>query len=160
MRYLNRNYTNKQIKGIEMAFNGTKKKYPFLKKYVISPVSEGFETTIYLDVFADFYEIADYLGLEVLDYYKGNEERMSSPSLSVFLKKKDEPKDIERDFDSEIFYLGYNLLNQIHNYLNNNYKLFPEDYKIYYQVKSEFGRTYDYLIYISFDIIKHIGKNE
>jgi len=130
MTYRDNNFTDYQIKGINMVFNATKKKYSFLKEWVFSPVFEKYNVFLYIDAFVDYYKIADYLDLEVRDYYKNREEYMSSSALSSILKKKD---GLEEYGDEGVFNLSYGLKNNVDIYLNNLYALLPIKNQIFYQ---------------------------
>jgi len=155
MSYRDNNFSDKQMRGIQMAFNGTKKKYPFLKKWSLSQNFEKYDSFLYLDVFVNMYEIADYLDLKVRDYYRQNEKDMFASALSVFLKKKD--SDNEWANDEDVFNLGYNLRVEMDSYLNNLYDLLPDNNKIFYTFDTIFGPQ-EYLVTIKLDNYIHINN--
>ena len=138
----NNNFNEKQIKGIDMSFNGTKKKYPFLNKWSFSSDFEKYASFLYIVVFIDMFEVANYLNLEVKDYYKNNEHRMSSSALSVFFKKIGEQDDWgARGINDEVFEIGYKLRTDIENHINSLYDRLPDDFKIFYNYDGIFGLT-------------------
>jgi hypothetical protein len=136
--YRDNNFTEKQIRGLNLTFDATKKKYKFLKKWDFSPTFKKYVNHLYLDITIDMFELADFLDLEIADFYKEHKNYMTGTSLSVFFRKKDDDNPSSGYFDREIFELSYKLRMEIESYFNNMYSFLPDDHKIFAVLDSSY----------------------
>ena len=157
------NFTEKQLRGLDMVMNKVIKKYSFIKGWKLSPVYERFAVTLYLDLYVDFFELADKYGYGVLTYWK--QEILQDPdkngvgALSAYIGNKDgtsygwnSPK------REEIFEKYYKLGKEIREYVNNLYIHLPEEYIINWE--SSFSSLVgDNLIPVSISFDNYIQKN-
>lgn len=129
------NFTKKQLRGLDMVMNKSMKKYPFIKGWKFSPIFEKYAVTIYMDLYVDFFELADKYGYGVLNYWKKDiledPEKNSVGAISAYIGNKDGTSpDWNSTVRQDIFETYYSLGKEIKEYVNNLYLLLPEEYII------------------------------
>jgi hypothetical protein len=134
------NFTEYQIRGVNLAVKATKKMYPFIKGWRFADNYQKYDAHLYIDIIVDFEELYDFYGVKLKDY---------------FIKKKIEnPKDLKT---SALFSFGdwgehnsedykkmadesYNKGMELKNTISNAYTYIPEDMVINYSIELFSGR--------------------
>ena len=129
----NNEFTDEQIKGIDLCVRGIAKKYKFIKGWKLDKNYKNYVSNLYIDIFIDYFEVAKEIDSKIspfwLDYYKDYRELKSS-SLGSHMESDENSKD-------EIFQKSYTLLRNVTNNLNYLYSKLPDNMQISY--KSDFG---------------------
>jgi|688.fasta_scaffold84845_5 hypothetical protein len=157
------NFTKKQLRGLDMVMNKLMKKYSYIKGWRLSSIYENYAVTIYLDLYVDFFELADKYGYGVLNYWKKDllqdPEKSRVGAISAYIGNKD-----GTSFDwggperEESFNLYYNLGKEMREYVNNLYLLLPSEYIINWE--SSFSSLVgDNLLPVSISFDNYIQKN-
>jgi hypothetical protein len=134
------NFTEYQIRGVNLAVKATKKMYPFIKGWKFADNYQKYDAHLYIDIIVDFEELYDFYGVKLKDY---------------FIKKKIEnPKDLKTsalfsygdwgDNDTEEYKKmadeSYNKGMELKNTISNAYTYIPEDMVINYSFEFLSGR--------------------
>jgi hypothetical protein len=125
--------TQKQVRGLDLTIKAVKKKFPFIKDWGFSDDSfnETFVVTLPIDLYIDFIEVAEMLGLEpdeyYLDMYYKNPEDLYMGALSPFFKSG-----MGRHIKPDISDISYETRTDIINHMNKIYEYLPDDFKITY----------------------------
>lgn len=135
------NFTKSQIKGVDMCVKATAKKFTFIKGWNLDSKFENFKTFLYIDLMVDWFEVANYLDLQInpfyLNYYKNHEDfRGSSLGSHMLMKGMTSVWDITDESRKIVSDLSYDTNRQIHKLLNSFYKQLPEELQIFYQTES------------------------
>lgn len=146
----NNDFTEKQIRGLNLTIKGVAKKYPFIKSFKFSKDFEKYKANLYIVVFIDIFEVAKYLNLEVREYYKNNLDKIESSALSAFLTEKNDENDYRSE---EVFDKCYSLKREIEESMDTLYSNLPEEFKIYY-VTEVLNIYHNVLCAISIDSFK------
>ena len=132
------NFTDKQLRGLDLVFKGAKKKFPFILGWELSDGYENYDCNLYLDIKVDVKKLSEYIGMEP----KQNNTKKSGAILTPFdwgdYKSGEWEENGEKSFKLSV---------QIRDFLNENYEMLPEDYKIYYDL----GHPYLYINRLSID---------
>lgn len=134
--------TQKQIRGLDLTISAVKKKFPFIKDWGFSDDSfnETFVVTLPIDLYIDFIEVAEMLGLEpdvyYLNMYYKNPEDLYMGALSPFFKSSIGGLRI----DPKISDISYETRENIINHMNKIYGYLPDDFKITY-ISDEYNYT-------------------
>ena len=132
------NFTDKQLRGLDLVFKGAKKKFPFILGWEFSDGYENYECNLYLDIKVDVKKLSEYVGMEP----KQNNTKKSGAILTPFDWGDYKSGEWEKTGEK-----SYKLTVQIRDFLNENYEMLPEDYKIYYDL----GHPYLYITRLSID---------
>ena len=132
------NFTDKQLRGLDLVFKGAKKKFPFILGWEFSDGYENYKCNLYLDIKVDVKKLSEYVGMEL----KQTNTKKSGAILTPFDWGDYESGEWEKAGEK-----SYKLTVQIRDFLNENYEMLPEDYKIYYDL----GHPYLYITRLSID---------
>jgi hypothetical protein len=138
------NFNKDQIRGLELIFIAIKKKYPFIKGLKLADDYEKYSTSLYVDLYVNMFEIAEYLNFGVDEYYVKNKQLMVSSAISPFMVS-------DTESDKEIFNKSYDLRERITNNLNFIYGKLPDNYHIHWKVDNV-----EILVQISIDKFIHV----
>lgn len=132
----NDDFTEKQLKGIDLVVKGCSKKFKFIKGWSLTDTYRNYKSTLYIDLYIDLEEVAKLYKLKVnpfwVNYYKGREEDFKSTTLSVFLTKENgESLRHDKSEDEKYFEELYQLRLNIKNTMNQLYDKLPDEFKIY-----------------------------
>ncbi len=123
-------YTEKQLRGIDLSVRGLMKKFPYITGWKLNKNHNEYKTMLKIEVYLNLEELIDTYGLKVSDYYfetieSGNEVRVYSPLVIAnnFLEVRD---------------LNLPLTNNIKDTLNKIYSNLPSDYKFNIFYKFDF----------------------
>jgi len=132
------NFTDKQKRGIDLVFKVAKKKFPFIVGWEFSEGYEKYDCTLYLDIKIDVQKLGEYVGMVP------NEVRTKKfgALLSAF-----DWGDYKTEKWDEIASKSYNLVVQMKSFINENYDILPEEFKIYYDL----GHPSKYVVNLSID---------
>jgi len=157
------NFTEKQLRGLDMVMNKLMKKYSFIKGWKTSPVYKNYAVTLYMDLYVDFFELADKHGYGVLNYWKNDllqePEKNAVGAISAYIGNKDGTSlSWDTPEREESFNTYYELGKEIREYVNNLYIHLPEEYIINWE--SSFSSLVgDNLIPVSISFDNYIQKN-
>lgn len=158
------NFTEKQLRGLDMVINKLMKKYSFIKGWKTSPVYKNYTATLYMDLYVDFFELADKYGYGVSSYWK--QEILQDPdkngvgSLSPYIGNKDgTSSDWNSPEREEIFDKYYKLGKEFREYVNKLYLHLPEDYIINWEGGLQLVTPSENLTPISISFDNYIQKN-
>ena len=132
------NFTDKQLRGLDLVFKGAKKKFPFILGWEFSDGYERYDCSLYLDIKVDVKKLSEYVGMEP----KQNNTKKSGAILTPF-----DWGDYNSDEWEENGQKSFKISVQIRDFLNENYEMLPEDYKIYYDL----GHPYLYITKLAID---------
>ena len=130
------NFTEKQLRGLDMCVKSTSKTYKFIKGWSLSDDYMKYTAHLYLDLYVDWFEISEMLGYDISPYWLGKYEQgedvLKSGAISSFMVLKDgrgtpswgSPE------QEEIFNKGFDLNQKIKKLLNDMYTNLPEEFKI------------------------------
>jgi len=132
------NFTDKQKRGIDLVFKVAKKKFPFIVGWEFSDNYEKYDCTLYLDMKIDVQKLGEYIGMVPNEY--------STKKFGALLSPFDwgDFKSVNWD---EIASKSYNLVVQMKSFINENYDILPEEFKIYYDL----GHQSKYVVNLSID---------
>jgi hypothetical protein len=132
------NFTDKQKRGIDLVFKIVRKKFPFIVGWEFSEGYEKYDCTLYLDIKIDVQKLGEYVGMVP------NEVRTKKfgALLSAF-----DWGDYKSEKWDEIASKSYNLVVQMKSFINENYDILPEEFKIYYDL----GHQSKYVVNLSID---------
>ena len=158
------NFTKKQLRGLDMVMNKLMKKYSFIKGWRLSPIYENYKVSIYLDLYVNFFELAEKYGYGVLNYWKNDllrePEKNAVGAISAYIGNKDGTSlDWNSPEREEIFNRFYNLGKEIREYANSLYLHLPEDYIINWESSFPSVTPGDNLIPVSISFDNYIQKN-
>jgi len=140
----NNNFTEKQLRGIDLIVKGASKKFPFIKGWGLSDDYKNYNSTLYINLFIDYPEMAKSIGYKVNDlvlrrYTKGEME-LASSALSPYLSTLEGVYPAWGDeIHTKIFDDAYELNKNIKNTLNKLYENLPEGYVIKYETTYDTG---------------------
>mgnify|MGYP003337879069 CR=1 FL=1 len=127
------NFTDKQIRGIDLTIKAASKKFPFIKGWDFSNGYEQYQVSLYLDLYVDLDELKEYAGeKEVKEYYRNSEK--FGAILSPF-----DWGDYGTDEWQAFADKSYELSQKINDYMNNFYSSLPEDYIINWVSQGFYG---------------------
>ena len=157
------NFTKKHLRGIDMVINQVMKKYTFIKGWKLSPVYDKFAVTLYVDIYIDFFELADKYGYGVLNYWKReilqDPEKNGVGALSGYIGHKDGTSvDWNSPEREEIFNKYYKLSSEIKEYANKLYLHLPDEYIIKWDTNLESISPSENLMPISISFDNYIQK--
>jgi hypothetical protein len=125
MAYRNNEFTNEQIRGLQLCFIFTKKKYPFLKSFMFSSDYSNYNTNLYLDAIIDPYMCAEFFG----GYFEPYDQiKIENISLTSFVYLGDYTDNNYKKL--QLF--GREVKEDINKRLNQNYQYLPENKQIYW----------------------------
>jgi len=119
------NFTDKQKRGIDLVFKVAKKKFPFIIGWQFSESYEKYDCTLYLDMKIDVQKLGEYVGMVPNEH--------SAKKFGALLSPFDwgDFKSVNWD---EVANKSYNLVVQMKSFINENYDILPEEFKIYYDL--------------------------
>jgi hypothetical protein len=132
------NFTDKQIRGLDLVFKVAKKKFPFIIGWEFSEGYEKYDCTLYLDMKIDLQKLGEYVGMEP----KENITKKSGAILTPF-----DWGDYKTDKWEEIGQKSYQLGVRIKSFINENYNILPDEFKMYYDL----GHLNKYIVNLSID---------
>jgi hypothetical protein len=121
-------------KGIDIAVNGLKKLYPFVKGYQDDESVDQYESSHYIDLIIDNDKLSEYMDAPVNPYWKNfietNPQHSKVYAVWSYLKFDDDMLD---DIGS---HPGYKLMDEIKTNLDDLYSYLPDEYKLQYPSRS------------------------
>ena len=133
------NFTDKQIRGLDLVFKVVKKKFPFIIGWEFSEGYEKYDCTLYLDIKIDVQKLGEYVGMEPTKEYG---IKKFGALLSPF-----DWGNYKTDEWEEISQKSYQLVVQIKSFINENYNILPDEFKMYYDL----GHLNKYIVNLSID---------
>lgn len=158
------NFTKKQLRGLDMVMDKVMKKYSFVKGWKFSPIYEKYAVTIYLDLYVDFFELAEKYDYGVLTYWKKDilqdPENNKVGAMAAYIGNKDGTSPdwdspVRKDIFDKYYYLGA----EIKEYVNNLYLHLPEEYIINWVSSFPSIKGTDNLVPVSISFDNYIQKN-
>jgi|688.fasta_scaffold139959_4 hypothetical protein len=129
----NNEFTEKQIRGIDLVIKSAKKKYPFIRGWEFHKNFKDYVAHLYINLIVDFDEVAEFYKDTLSPFYKERKMPLISSLLLTFLSSN-----YNSIFDSperqESFNRNYNETRKVTNFIENLYKNLPEDFLIYYDL--------------------------
>lgn len=132
------NFTDKQIRGLDLVFKVAKKKFPFIIGWEFSEGYEKYDCNLYLDIKIDVQKLGEYVEMEPKDY--------STKKFGALLSPFDWGG-YKTDKWEEIGEKSYQLAVQIKSFINENYNILPDEFKMYYDL----GHLSKYIVNLSID---------
>jgi hypothetical protein len=126
------NFTDKQLRGINLAINAAKRKYPFIVGWDFIPDYEKYDVTLYINLKVNLKKMADYLGETTYKEYYENVEKFGA-ILAPFDWGEYGTEDWEK-FGEKSYKFGLTIA----DFINSAYEQLPEDFKIYYDLSHPF----------------------
>lgn len=144
----NNEFTEKQIRGIDLVIKSAKKKYPFIRGWEFHKDFKDYVAHLYINLIVDFDEVAEFYKDTLSQFYKERKMPLISSLLLTFLSSN-----YIGDFDSperqESFNRNYNETKKVINFIGDLYKNLPEDFLIYYEMDSWDGSRRQQLVSLS-----------
>ena len=124
-------------RGIDMAVNGLKKKFPFITGYQ-DDITTQYDSIEYIDLNVDLKKLSEYMGKEINPYWENlvrdKPEHRKVYAIWSYLRFPDE-EPYSRDVSN---HPGYILGKEIGELLDTIYEFLPEEYQLYYEYISEY----------------------
>ena len=134
------NFTEAQIRGVNLAVKATKKTYPFIKGWKFADGYQKYDTHLYIDIIVDFEELYDFYGVKLKDYYIKkkikNPNDLKTSALFAFGDWGEYNSEAYKKIADESYNEGMKLKNTI----SNAYTYIPEDMIINYSYEFYSGR--------------------
>lgn len=131
----NNDFTEKQIRGIDLVIKSAKKKYPFIKGWEFHKNFKDYVAHLYINVIVDFDEVAESYKDTLEPVYRERKFPLISSLLLTFLKSNYRSVlNFNSPESQEIFNHNYNETRKVTNFIENLYKNLPEDFLIYYDL--------------------------
>jgi len=125
-------------RGIDMAVNGLKKKFPFITGYQ-DDTTDQYKSIHYIDLIVDLKKLSEYMGREINPYWENlvnenpkNRKIYTIWSYLIF------PDEIEYGVNNISNHPGYLLGKEIVELLDTIYEFLPEEYRMYYEFISQY----------------------
>ncbi len=142
--------TDKQIKGIDLAFKALKKTYPFIKGWEINEkYKETYTSLIFLNLTIDIKETANYIKASINPFWEEEIKKkpISSYSIGGFFTDIPNEEEVRQ------------LRNTIEEKMRSLYDRIPDDFAIYNQMESIAPNEYfDFKVNIAILNYKHINQ--
>lgn len=136
----NNEFTEKQIRGIDLVIKSVKKKYPFIKGWKFTKDFEKYIAHLYIDIIVDFDDVAKFYNQTLHPAYADRKFPLVSSLLYTFLSSN-----LFMNFDDSerqaFFEKNYNETKKITNNVTSLYEKLPEEFAIYYDYTSFDGTT-------------------
>lgn len=159
----NNNFTKKQLRGLDMVFDKAIKKYPLIKGWRLSPIYEKYSVSLYVDIYVDFFELANKFNYGVLNYWKKDllqdPEKHSVGTMASYIGNEDGTPNFNSSERDEIFNKYYNLGREINEYVNKLYLLLPKEYIIHWKSSFPSNIPDDNFVPVSISFDTYIQKN-
>lgn len=69
------NFTDKQIRGIDLTIKALSKKFPFIEGWEFTEDFIKYDVSLYINLYVDLDELKEYVGeKEVKEYYRNSEK--------------------------------------------------------------------------------------
>lgn len=125
------------LRGLELAVNSTKKKFPFIKDWKFNESYQKYDTVIYIDFYIDIEELSKNVKYPISKHFKWFIENkdyssIKSSSLGVFFEIKDCPEEKHDQCYEEKFQYFYAIKKSLNQRLDDMYNMLPEEFKITY----------------------------
>lgn len=147
--------TEKENRGIDMLIGALKKKYPFVKSWSIreqdiSKNNNGrvfkYQIMFYINLFIDYDELSEYSGYELTENHLLLRSKPKYSSITLGSQFKPKTNINPSDSEEEKFEYFYGLKTSINKFLDDMYKMIPEQYKIKKYDPSGEYHNIDYVI--------------
>ena len=119
------NFTDKQLRGINLAINAAKKKYPFIVGWDFTPDYEKYDVTLYINLKVNLKKLSEFVGdPNIKEYYKDVEQfgALLSPFEWGDYGSEEWEMNAEKSFRFGL---------EITDYINSAYEQLPDNFKIY-----------------------------
>ena len=152
----NNDFTDKQIKGIDLCVKAVAKKYKFIKGWQLTENYEQYNSILYINMFVDWLEVADELDVKVnpfyLNYYEDYKKfRSSSLGGHMLPKEIDSIFDLTDEYRNELHNKSFNMYMSITRKLNSFYRELPNNMQIFYNTDSSIMGDNNTLVELSVD---------
>jgi hypothetical protein len=129
----NNNLTEKQLRGIDLVVKSASKKYPFIKGWTFPSDWEKYQAHLYIDLYVNWDEIAEFYGVEFKPYYgsiKDTESLESTSALLSFFGNNvwGSPE------QEELFEKSYNYGKKIKDLIFSLYEALPEEFQVFFEI--------------------------
>jgi hypothetical protein len=123
-------------RGIGMAVNGLKKKFPFITGYQDDTTTQ-YDSIHYIDLNVDLKKLSEYMGKEINPYWENlvNEDPKNRKVYAIWSYLRFPDELYSRDVSN---HPGYILGKEIGDLLDTIYEFLPEEYQLYYEHMSEY----------------------
>lgn len=123
------------LRGLELAVNATKKKFPFIKGWKLNESYRKYDSVIYIDFYVDIEEFAKNVKYPISKHFKMYFDKkeytsIKSSSLGVFFDVVDCPEGQYEQCADEKFHYFYAIKKLLNNRLDESYNMLPEEFKI------------------------------
>lgn len=119
------NFSEKELKGIDLLLKSIKKKYPFIKGWAFSDDYENYVVSLYLDLYIDTDKLLQFYNLTI------------KPSYIDEIRKKYKTSYLFTPFESIEKDEGFKIIEQIEMNMREFYELLPKDFQIILPPKND-----------------------
>lgn len=151
------NFTEKQIRGIDLAIKATTKKYPFILGWEFIDNFEKWKSKIYINIFVNWEEVRKFYNQEWSEHWSGDLNKgteIKSSLIKSYVFKN--PSFSDREEYEKWLDDSYDKTKQIEGLINLIYVSLPEEFQITYHIDWGFSEIKPEVV--KFSIENFIGN--
>lgn len=129
-------FTNKQLRGIDLTIKSAIKKFPFIKGWQFGYGFEKYNSHLYIDLIVDYEEVLKFYNTEYHPIYK-TYKTPNKGSLILTQSMMNPMSSFDSPEYKKFFEKSYNETRKITNHIEEVYKNLPDELSVFY--KSYYG---------------------